>query len=508
MTPVETLALNGATAGTTTFTLTFDGVNTASEGAQGTITYTGTAADATKIQTALNALSTIDGGADAGGTATVVQVSPGVWAITLGGSLVGFNNAVTGTATGAATFSEAQTITLTNPSPGATKFTLSFNGVSTVTEGAAGTITYTGTVADDAAIQTALDGLLTIGGVERVGVRDPELRAFTMSASAVPWPATVNRSSAPRLPRDRGRLSSPLGWWAAAGPWSPTTPPCNWPAASPSPASPSSWWATAAATSGVPTQWFQVGPAPISNGQTPGNLTVGGRVTAVAVDTTDTNVIYISTGDGGAWKSIDDGTTWRPIFDALPNTQTILDEATAGTFTLTFNGQTTVALAFNATAAAVQTALNNLSTIGGLLPVPGSVTVTLSGTIYTITFGGSLTGVSVPPITATASAVAGSVIVNPQTQVITDNLSSGTFALTYNGQTTGNLAFDVQPTGGVGATASVQNALDALSSIGGVGGFVTVTEAGAVNPPGVVVPVTAPRPAMCTRLPLGEASPG
>lgn len=58
-----------------------------------------------------------------------------------------------------------------------------------------------------------------------------------------------------------------------------------------------------------------------------------------------------------------------------------------GTFTLSFNGQTTAALAFNATDAQVQSGLNSLSTIGGL---GGSVTVTANAGVYTITFGGTL----------------------------------------------------------------------------------------------------------------------
>src|SRR5206468_2265857 len=57
----------------------------------------------------------------------------------------------------------------------------------------------------------------------------------------------------------------------------------------------------------VPTQWFQVGPEPIANGQTPANQNTTGRVTGSVVDPRDTNIIYIATAGGGAWKTIDGG---------------------------------------------------------------------------------------------------------------------------------------------------------------------------------------------------------
>ena len=50
-----------------------------------------------------------------------------------------------------------------------------------------------------------------------------------------------------------------------------------------------------------------------------------------------------------------------------------------------FNGSTTAPLAFNATAAGVQSALNALPTIGG---VGGSAAVIQAANVYTVTFGG------------------------------------------------------------------------------------------------------------------------
>ena len=72
----------------------------------------------------------------------------------------------------------------------------------------------------------------------------------------------------------------------------------------------------------VPQEWFPIGPAPILNGQTSGSLNVSGRVTGIAVDTSDPtgNTIYISTAGGGAWKTINATSanpTWVPIFDGI-----------------------------------------------------------------------------------------------------------------------------------------------------------------------------------------------
>ena len=38
-------------------------------------------------------------------------------------------------------------------------------------------------------------------------------------------------------------------------------------------------------------------------------------MTGVAVDPSDSNVIYISTAGGGAWKTKNGGRTWTPLFD-------------------------------------------------------------------------------------------------------------------------------------------------------------------------------------------------
>lgn len=86
-------------------------------------------------------------------------------------------------------------------------------------------------------------------------------------------------------------------------------------------------------------------------------------------------------------------------------TVTITGTPASGTFTLTYKGDTTAAIAFNAAAAAVKTALEGLATIA-----VGDVTVGGGpgpGTPYTVTFGGTQTG-DVPAMTATGSFGGGS----------------------------------------------------------------------------------------------------
>ena len=78
-----------------------------------------------------------------------------------------------------------------------------------------------------------------------------------------------------------------------------------------------------------------------------------------------------------------------------------LSGATGGAFTLSFRGQTTAAIPFNATAAGVRAALGALSTIGSSnLAVTGS-----AGGPYTVEFQGSLAHTAVPQLTADSSAL-------------------------------------------------------------------------------------------------------
>lgn len=93
---------------------------------------------------------------------------------------------------------------------------------------------------------------------------------------------------------------------------------------------------------------------------------------------------------------------------------------TGGTFTLTFDGQTTSAIAYNASAATVQTALEALSTIGtGNVLCAGGA---LPGTAISITFRNALAYMNVPAITTTDSLTGGT---SPASAITTSTAGSG-----------------------------------------------------------------------------------
>jgi hypothetical protein len=101
-------------------------------------------------------------------------------------------------------------------------------------------------------------------------------------------------------------------------------------------------------------------------------------------------------------------------------TVTITGSPTGGTYTLTFSGQTTSAIAYNATASAVQSALEALSNIAsgdvtcGGGPHPGTpITVTFGGGVYDgedvpqMTASGSFTGGTSPAVTVSTTTPGG-----------------------------------------------------------------------------------------------------
>lgn len=100
----------------------------------------------------------------------------------------------------------------------------------------------------------------------------------------------------------------------------------------------------------------------------------------------------------GFGKAMTEAVTLGVLGTNEVQTVTISGSPTGGTFTLTYGGQTTAAIAYNATASAAQTALQALSTIGA-----DNVTVGGGpgpGTPYTVTFVGRLGGQNVALMTA------------------------------------------------------------------------------------------------------------
>ncbi len=125
------------------------------------------------------------------------------------------------------------------------------------------------------------------------------------------------------------------------------------------------------------------------SGYKPDGTALGSSPTAnLAMPVTATTTL----NDVLSWLNTDEGTA------AVDEIQTISSTATGGTFTLSFGGQTTAALNFNATAAEIDAALEALSTIGaGNVNCAGGPLDTAG---VTVTFTGALAGQDVGMITA------------------------------------------------------------------------------------------------------------
>ncbi|WP_417390212.1 LamG-like jellyroll fold domain-containing protein [Gimesia sp.] len=127
--------------------------------------------------------------------------------------------------------------------------------------------------------------------------------------------------------------------------------------------------------------------------------------------------------------------------------------ATGGTFTLTFDGQATGNIAYNASAGTVETALEALSNIGS-----GDATVTGDvGGPWTVEFTGALAVTNVALMTINVSNLTGSVN-EIQTISSPSNPTGGTFTLTFDGQATAAIDYDAN-------AAAVETALEGLSNI-------------------------------------------
>lgn len=92
-----------------------------------------------------------------------------------------------------------------------------------------------------------------------------------------------------------------------------------------------------------------------------------------------------------------------PTIPARNEKQTIISNLTSGTFTITFSGQTTAAIAFNASAATIKTALENLSNIGA-----GDINATggpLGTNQVVIEFVNAMAGADQPAMTTNTGSV-------------------------------------------------------------------------------------------------------
>lgn len=124
---------------------------------------------------------------------------------------------------------------------------------------------------------------------------------------------------------------------------------------------------------------------------------------------------WISSASGKGYGSLEAATLDR-VYDFVHNEseveivatgvneiQAVIVDATGGTFTLTFDAETTAAIAYNASAGAVQAALEALAT-----PVPGDIEVTSpEAGVYNVEFMGAYASTDVSKMTADASLLTG-----------------------------------------------------------------------------------------------------
>ncbi len=139
-----------------------------------------------------------------------------------------------------------------------------------------------------------------------------------------------------------------------------------------------------------------------------------------------------------------------------------------GTFTLTYESQTTGNLAYNASTVVVTAALEALSTVG-----LGNVTVTGAAPVWVITFTGDLASTDASVLSGDGSLLTGGA---PTTVNITETtagvdavnevqqleattaLTSGTYTLSFDGDTTSDIEWDADE-------VAIEMALESLDSI-------------------------------------------
>lgn len=183
-------------------------------------------------------------------------------------------------------------------------------------------------------------------------------------------------------------------------------------------------------TNATPTSWFNTGSEETTGAVNLGSANaadIAGPVTSITTDPSDPNTLYIATAGGGVWKTnnanLGNDTTWTPVFGSLSTVQSFIvngSNASTDSYTLIYTNPTTgqqfstVSLPFNATAAQIQAALDTVVGAGN------SVTVS-----QTVDSPGIDAGDQLDLNTTSGGWTA----------------NSSTFALTFNGVSTGEITY-------------------------------------------------------------------
>jgi hypothetical protein len=112
--------------------------------------------------------------------------------------------------------------------------------------------------------------------------------------------------------------------------------------------------------------------------------------------------------------------------------QRVAVDATGGSYTLTFAGQTTTAIPFNASPMSVEAALEVLSTVGaagGSVAIEGGPGDTGASDPYFVSFGGSLAGSDVSQMTSTPTLTGGAATATVTTHIAGGTPGTGTIAV-------------------------------------------------------------------------------
>lgn len=199
------------------------------------------------------------------------------------------------------------------------------------------------------------------------------------------------------------------------------------------------------------------------NGSSRGCFLVDFTGTLAGTPLSQLEVYFLTGGSGNSFGVY----TMRNGVAGTNEVQTVTLSGTpgAGTFTLSYGSETTGPIAYNASATDVDTALEALTGIpaGGVTCTGGA----LPGTLVTITFGGSLAYTNVAEfiindnglkviVTETTPGVTATNEV--QSVSLTGSPHGGTATLTYDGQTTGAIAYNAD-------NSTIQTALIALSNL-------------------------------------------